>query len=409
MDIYVNLFFSILLAVVIMTFKELNVNKNKGTYKDTLYRKTRVIHGILYGLSLVLFIIFFILNRKEYNIVTSIINALSIALITIPLSINTLYKTSFKDEEKYNHTKYVITDDYDINIAKKLNRAGIKIIYLSSDSENKYVSLEELETYDIRRNIAVDTNDYEKVLKIVPDSLYSDSLEGAYKLIKQSRGVRDNYTRTIKFNLAIYGGLLFTVIAITVQKFPLYYNLFLTMLLKVLTYLNAEYVYKHLPFDTDLMYRNPMPENVWIGFQELFITFLEAFCICFAFTIPYMFILANGGILSLTYTILVITLLFIMLWLSYAYLSEKAFLVNIWKSFKSIRLICIAIGMILLTVIVNFIPRTGFMNIGLKNYFSALFISFIPIIFIEITKLARFTSKKGRVKNVKNNKKYKRS
>ena len=55
--------------------------------------------------------------------------------------------------------------------------------------------------------------------------------------------------------------------------------------------------------------------------------------------------------------------------------------------------------MIILTILICFIPKDGFINIGLKNYISALLISLISIIFIEITKLARYTTTKGIKRN----------
>ncbi len=396
MNIFVNLFFSILVILVIMTFKVLNIRKNKDNYKGALYKKSRVFIICLYIIAIVLFTYLFIINLKTYNALISFINALSIAILFIPSGINTLYQTSFKDEEEFAHLKYVVTDEYDSRVIRKLNRAGISVICLN-DKFDKAISVEELDGLT-NRNVTVNTKDYKKVLTKLDNSAYFEYINDAYDIINHSRGVHDNYIRTIKFNLAIYGGLLFSIVAFLVQGFPLYYNLFNSVVLKVFTYLNAEYVYKHLKFDTDIMLRKPKPNNILLGFQEILITLIEAFCICFALTIPYMFILANSGALSLTYTILTITLIYSCIWLTYSYISERTFITNLLDSLKNKKLMIITICLIIFTILINFIPKDGFMNIGVKNYISALLISIISIIFIEITKLARYTTTKG-IKN----------
>ncbi len=396
MNIYVNLFFSILVILVIMTFKVLNIRKNKDNYKGALYRKSRIFNIFLYIIAIVLFAYLFIINLKTYNALISFINALSIAILFIPSGINTLYQTSFKDEEEFAHLKYVVTDEYDSRVIRKLNRAGISVICLN-DKFDKAISVEELDGLT-NRNVTVNTKDYKKVLTKLDNSAYFEYINDAYDIINHSRGVHDNYIRTIKFNLAIYGGLLFSIVAFLVQGFPLYYNLFNSVVLKVFTYLNAEYVYKHLKFDTDIMLRKPKPNNILLGFQEILITLIEAFCICFALTIPYMYILANSGALKLTYTILTITLIYSCIWLTYSYLSERTFITNLLDSLKNKKLMIITICLIIFTILINFIPKDGFMNIGVKNYISALLISIISIIFIEITKLARYTTTKG-IKN----------
>ena len=396
MNIYVNLFFSILVILVIMTFKVLNIRKNKDNYKGALYRKSRIFNIFLYIIAIVLFAYLFIINLKTYNALISFINALSIAILFIPSGINTLYQTSFKDEEEFAHLKYVVTDEYDSRVIRKLNRAGISVICLN-DKYDKAISVDEIDGLT-NRNVTVNTKDYKKVLTKLDNSAYFEYINDAYDIIEHSRGVHDNYIRTIKFNLAIYGGLLFSIVAFLVQGFPLYYNLFNSVVFKVFTYLSAEYVYKHLKFDTDIMERKPKPNNVLLGFQEILITLIEAFCICFALTIPYMFILANSGALSLTYTILTITLIYSCIWLTYSYLSERTFITNLLDSLKNKKLMIITICLIIFTILINFIPKDGFMNIGVKNYISALLISIISIIFIEITKLARYTTTKG-IKN----------
>ena len=402
MNIYVNLLFSIMLLLVLITFKVINIRKNPDNYRETLYRKSLIFNTFLYIVSLAIFVTFLIVNLKTNNVLNSIVNALSIAVLALPLSINTLYKTSFTDEEKYSHINYLITDDYDYKYIKLFNKAGINIIYLNEDSTDKTITITELSKYRDKKNVTVSSKDYKKALKLLPNSYYGSSLKEAYEYIRKCRGVHDNYIRTINFNIAIYAGLLFSVLAFLIQGFPIYYNLFNVLVFKTITYLYSEYTYKHMPYDTDLMERKPKDKNILLGTQDIIISLIEAFCICFALSIPYMFILANVGLLSEVYTILTVTIIYISIWLTYSYLSEKIFLINLIESFNNFKMLFVNIGLIVLTVIICFLPKAGFMNIGLKNYVSAILASILPIIFIEITKLARYTSKKGRKKHVKN-------
>ena len=282
------------------------------------------------------------------------------------------------------------------------------MIYLTK--EKGVLSLEDAIKTSLSKNIiSIKEDDSKKIERRIKDTYYNDSIIESYHLIEQSRGVHDNYIRTLKFIFVIYLSLFFTTISFFAQGFPIYSNLFNMMVLKLITYLLAEYVYKYLPFDTDIMTREPKEKNRIMSFQEWMIIVLEAFCICFTLSIPYMFILANDGSLALTYTILVITLIYTMIWYTYAAISEKAVIKNIIHSFK-LKSILLTLGAILLSIILLFLPRAGFTNIGLKNYLVSILISLIPILFIEITKLARYTSRKGKKKyGNKNNKKSKRS
>lgn len=402
MKTYVNIIFSSLILLVIMTFKTINIQKNKNCYKSRFYHKSKRLVIGLYILFVMISIILFILNMQSYSITNSMINTLAITLLFCPISISTLYQTSFKEEEKYSHIKYVITKEYDTKYIRRLNTAGIKVIYLTKEAKK----LNDVLKDGLKQNITSINAEAKDVLKNIEDSYYDESIKESYDMIKNSRGVHDNYIRTLKFNLTIYISLFFTILTFIVQGFPLYYNIFNIMILKLITYLLSEYVYKYLPFDTDIMIREPKEKNILMGFQEWMITILEAFCVCFTISIPYMFILASGGGISLTYTILTVTLLYFIVWYTYAIISEKIFIRNIMNSLSK-KSIILTIGAILLTIIILFLPKAGFTNIGIKNYIVSLLISLIPIIFIEITKLARYSSVKGRKKHaIKNNKKY---
>jgi hypothetical protein len=83
---------------------------------------------------------------------------------------------------------------------------------------------------------------------------------------------------------------------------------------------------------------------------------------------------------------------------------------NIIKSFKNIRMIIYLLIIIFITIIINFVTILGTDNIGIQNYFVCIIFGLIPLLILEIIKLARFTTMKGKKKNVpKNNKRHKKS
>jgi hypothetical protein len=187
---------------------------------------------------------------------------------------------------------------------------------------------------------------------------------------------------------------------------PLYYNLLLICILKVYTTIKTEYLYKYLPYDTDIMTRTVKPSNILIGKQETMFLIMESFIISFAITIPYMYILASGASLQLASTFSIVITIIINTLLSYYYLNDTSYIINIFKEIKNIRLHIFTIISIVLIIIINYTTYFGTKNITLYNNLGALILSLIFITILEIPKLARFTSKKGKKKNdTKNNKK----
>ena len=104
--------------------------------------------------------------------------------------------------------------------------------------------------------------------------------------------------------------------------------------------------------------------------------------------------------MSIVITIIINTLI------SYYYLNDTSFIINIFKEIKNIRLHIFTLLSIILIIIVNFTTYFGTKNITLYNNFGGIAISSIFIVLLEIPKLARFISTKGNKKHAnKNNKK----
>jgi len=133
---------------------------------------------------------------------------------------------------------------------------------------------------------------------------------------------------------------------------------------------------------------------------------MESFIISFAITIPYMYILASGASKEFATTMSIVITIIINTLISYYYLNDTSFIINIFKEIKNIRLHIFTLLSIILIIIVNFTTYFGTKNITLYNNFGGIAISSIFIVLLEIPKLARFISTKGNKKHAnKNNKK----
>ena len=125
---------SITIIILLIIYNIYNYKKYKQVYKKDLYNKIKKLKIAQYCISLIMFVIFFIINLgtnpTSTEVITSIINSLSVTLLAIPLSLETLYLRFFNDEEKYSHIKTVVTNIYNSEIISKLNKANINLILL---------------------------------------------------------------------------------------------------------------------------------------------------------------------------------------------------------------------------------------------------------------------------------------
>lgn len=413
----INILISIIIIILLITYNIYTNKKNKHVYKKDLYNKVKKIKILCYLISIIIFILFFIINlipignnptTKEVFI--CIINSLSVALLSIPISLDSLYVRFFNNEEKYSHTKTVVTNIYNEDIINKLNTADINVILLSNTKTKlKTIKEDEITSKILNETIQIKTND----LKIIDKKIKKEttikelnSLEDLYHKIEQSRGTNDNYVRTIKYLVSTYLSLILSYIFISIMSFPVYYNLLIVCILKLYTLIKTEYLYKSLPYDKDIMERKVKPLDVIMGNQEILFLIMESFIISFAITIPYMYILASGASKEFATTMSIVITIIINTLISYYYLNDTSFIINIFKEIKNIRLHIFTLLSIILIIIVNFTTYFGTKNITLYNNFGGIAISSIFIVLLEIPKLARFISTKGNKKHAnKNNKK----
>ncbi len=418
-----NIIVSIIILIVIIIFKIYIKKKNKEVVKKDLYKKSVKLTKLLYLLSIILFITSLIINLIVFENDTSfsatmtyIINALSISLLAMPISLNTLYITSFKDEENISHIKTIVTNIYDNKIIKKFKNAGINMIIINSKVSNLKIPMineSEIALKKIKQNIIINSDNLKIVNKYLnKETTYYEfeNLEFAYQKILNARGIHDNYIRTIKYLITTYLPLILSYLLLNIVGFPVEYNILLVILLKVFTIITCELVYKKMPYDIDIMERKTKPQNVFIGKQEIIFSIFESFLILFVLNIPYMLILSQGGTNEFGNTLYYIIFIFINLYMTFSYFSERNILKNIFISLKNIRMIIFILSCIVISLIFNFTTYFNTRNIYLHNFISCMLFSLIAVSLNELIKFARFTTTKGRKKyEHKNNKKYRRS
>lgn len=416
----INLLISLIILITLIIYNIYISKKYNKVIKSELYKKIKKLKIVFYLVSIIIFILFFITNLiplgtspTNKEIITCIINSLSVSILALPLSLETLYLKTFTDEE-YTYIKTIVTNIYDKEYIAKLNQAGINIILLSEEKTNlKVIKLEKITAKLLEENIQIKTNDLKSLDKKINKTITlkeTKSLESIYNQISKSRHINDNYVKSIKYLLATYVPIILSYFFLDFMKFPVTYNILLVMILKVYTTLITRLLYKNLPYDKDLMNRTVKPNNIIMGTQEVFLTIIECFVIFFFISLPYMYVLAKGVGILFGNTIYFVTFILTNIFLSYYYLNDSPYILNILKNIKNIRFHIFTFISILFIIFINnnnyFMTR----NITLFNNMGCLIISIVCILSLETIKLTRFISTKGIKKHEnKNNKKSRRS
>ncbi len=412
---------SLIIIILLVIYNIYTSKKYKDIYKQDLYKKVNRLKSYLYLLSIIIFITFLIINLLPLEVspsfselLTSIINSFSVALLALPISLETLYQKHFKDEEKYSHTKTIVTNIYNQEIIEKLNKADINVILLSEEKTKlKSIKEDKINSSNLQETIQILTSN----LKIIDKKLNKTNtikeckdLNSLYKKIEHSRNIHDNYIRTIKYIVSSNLSLILSYLLLSIMQYPIYYNLLLISIIKLYTTIKSIYPYKHLPYDKDVMSRKVKPSNMILSNQEILFLIMENFLLAFSITSPYMYALAAGSTQFFANTLIIVTYIFLNILITYYYLNDSSFIKNIIVYIKNIKIHIFTLVSILFIAILNYTNFFQTRNITLHNNIACLIISILTIFILEITKLARFTSMKGKNKNeLKNNKKSRRS
>ena len=130
---------STIILILLVIYNLYFYKNNKHVYKKELYNKIVRVKKLCYLISIITFIIFLIINLIPLGtnptmkqLIDATINALSVTLLSVPISLETLYLRFFNNEEKYSHIKTIITNIYNEELITKFNKADINIILLST-------------------------------------------------------------------------------------------------------------------------------------------------------------------------------------------------------------------------------------------------------------------------------------
>ena len=411
MNKYLELIISLIIFLIIITIKIISNRKNSNDYVSSFTSRIKKANILFIILSIIAMIAVFFTNHyleEEKSIYTNIINSLSIGLLIFPLSSLGFTKSLITKEDKLTKITNVVTDIIDEKYTKLFNRAGIHLIVLNK-TKPKYIkeSITEKEYLQsmLTKNIHIKTSTKDILSRMKNEKIAKEftSLEDLYNRLIEARGMHDNFIRIIKYNLLTYLPLFIGYIVLKINGFPFSYSLLLLMILKLLTSIVSESVYKKMKYDTDISDRKPLRTDLIFGFQEAIILAVEIFTIMICLTVPYMFLLAQGGTIELSNTILYAALIYTNILFTISLYSEQFLLINLFKIFKHISILIYIIIGIALSILFNYFHYFKTMNIGLKNYFGALVMSLFAIIAFELIKLMRLTTVKGAKKNESNN------
>ena len=401
--------------------KIINYKKYPTINKESLLlQHEKKLCKILTIISVILIPFLLITNHilNEYTLINNILNTLSVIILLLPISIHNLYNTYIKNEEETLYTKTIITTkEISKKLLKQINKSHINVVFITTKETNlnlPIINKEDIKTKELRKNIIINSNSYKTIINKYNQKLnyiYTDNVEETYNTIIESRGVCDNYIRTIKYNIITNSSLLLSMFFINyIMGFPFPYTLSLTLLIKLSTLLISHHIYNKLPYDTDINTRTIRDKNIYLYKQEKFLMFFQISLIMIGMSLPYMYFIAYGTTLAYANTVLFLTFIFSNIFLTIVNLSEEITIKNIIKIFKSLPIIIYIISLIIITIILYYLNIFQTEQISLRNYLASAFVALISTIIYDITKFARYTTLKGSKKNEhKNNKKHKRS
>lgn len=399
--------------------KIINYKKYPTINKESLLlQHEKKLCKILTIISVILIPFLLITNHilNEYTLINNILNTLSVIILLLPISIHNLYNTYIKNEEETLYTKTIITTkEISKKLLKQINKSHINVVFITTKKTNlnlPIINKEDIKTKELRKNIIINSNSYKTIINKYNQKLnyiYTDNVEETYNTIIESRGVCDNYIRTIKYNIITNSSLLLSMFFINyIMGFPFPYTLSLTLLIKLSTLLISHHIYNKLPYDTDINTRTVRDKNIYLYKQEKFLMFFQISLIMIGMSLPYMYFIAYGTTLAYANTVLFLTFIFSNIFLTIVNLSEEITIKNIIKIFKSLPIIIYIISLIIITIILYYLNIFQTEQISLRNYLASAFVALISTIIYDITKFARYTTLKGSKKNEhKNNKKHK--
>lgn len=387
-------------------------------FKKNKCQKTRKLVWS-YLLSVFSFFISLLINiwldgNNPNKTVEYLLHAFSFLILMWPFSLRGLEYGDYKVDKRSAYFKTVVTNVYNKKYIERFKRASISVIVLSEEAKKYGLPVyqeSEKEKYlnKVGQSFVIKTankNLLKKYLDKETTCYWFDDLDKLYEQIYIARGEIDNTIRMVKYLIITYVPILFSYLFLSIIQFPWNYNLLLVFLLKIFTLLSSRLLYKKMNYDVDLMERGVFQKGKYFSRQEKMLLLVQSTLIMCLITLPYMFILAQGGSQEFANTLFYIVFIYANLFMTISYLSEENIFKNIFKLWKNKRVLLYTLSCIQFTLFLNFNGYFVTRNIELHNYIACVCFGFMAVLFNEYIKFARYMTKKGRKKNeFKNNKK----
>ena len=418
MELKYNIILSIIFLILIIILKITNIQKNKTVNKESIfYKKEQKTVLILSIISIIVLIVSFILNKYllKLGLLPSILNSISLFVLSIPSSIHNLYNTYIKDEENICYIKTIITKEIiSKKILQRINRAHINVVTITT-KENKLdlpiYKKRDLSIKLMRKNIIIDSKTTKDIISEYNEKLnfiYTDNPEETYNNIINARGICDNYIRAFKYNLLTYIPLISAIIFINyAMGFPFPYILSLSLLMKLITLITSQYLYRKMPCDTDIPIRKSRDKNIFIYKQEKILMIFQMIPVFMGISLPYTYFIAYGSTQTFANTALFIIIILMNIFMTYVNLSENITIKNFIQVIKNKYLAIYTIILLLIAIALYYLNIFSTERLEINNVIGCIIVAFVFTVCYDIIKFARFTTTKGKNKNEhKNNKKH---
>ena len=358
-------------------------------------------------LSLIIMIIFFIINRSSLSLTNNIVESLSIFIINIILTypINPIKYTNEDNVYKTSCTNTILTETIptpeELTTLKKL---GITIIIFNKkelpetiSSSFKEVSIKSINTRLKKYNLHIKEFTKKDINKInnLSTYLYTKKITDTIAYICKSRGEVDNLVRTIKINDIISYSLSLLLIVPIIFGFPPLFEKNLLLAIVLLKQFLNIYLIPNMERDYDVLRRKPriIEDKIFTG-QEIMFNILSIIAIVLGSSIIYMSTLTAGSSQQLSMSLVLNIYLYSYIFIILINLSESLTIINIFKSLKDLCTLTIILLLIIISLIMWYLPLLGISRLNFLNYRSCIIIALIITIWFDITKIARYFRRK---------------
>ena len=189
--------------------------------------------------------------------------------------------------------------------------------------------------------------------------------------------------------------------------FPFPYILSLSLLMKLITLITSQYLYRKMPCDTDIPIRKSRDKNIFIYKQEKILMIFQMIPVFMGISLPYTYFVAYGSTQTFANTALFIIIILMNIFMTYVNLSENITIKNFIQVIKNKYLAIYTIILLLIAIALYYLNIFSTERLELNNVIGCVIVAIVFTVCYDIIKFARFTTTKGKNKNEhKNNKKH---